>query len=107
MKALVGAFNQEKALVGAFTVITNLRITNLVSSSNEDTTNNNTRDLDWRLLGDEASKSALNRKTDSLKNKIKGFRLIWTKTLLVVDSLLDIQKKFISFEVKPNYRIVW
>ena len=26
MKALVGAFNQEKALVGAFSVITNLRI---------------------------------------------------------------------------------
>ena len=25
MKALVGAFNQEKALVGAFSVITNLR----------------------------------------------------------------------------------
>ena len=26
MKALVGAFNQEKALVGAFSVITNLRM---------------------------------------------------------------------------------
>ena len=26
MKALVGAFNQEKALVGAFSVITNLRV---------------------------------------------------------------------------------
>ena len=26
MKALVGAFDQEKALVGAFSVITNLRI---------------------------------------------------------------------------------
>ena len=26
MKALVAAFNQEKALVGAFSVITNLRI---------------------------------------------------------------------------------
>ena len=27
MKAVVAAFNQEKALVGAFSVITNLRIT--------------------------------------------------------------------------------
>ena len=26
MKALVGAFNQEKALVGAFSVLTNLRM---------------------------------------------------------------------------------
>ena len=26
MKALVGTFNQEKALVGAFSVITNLRV---------------------------------------------------------------------------------
>ena len=26
MKALVGAFNQEKALVGAFSVVTNLRM---------------------------------------------------------------------------------
>ena len=26
MKVLVGAFNQEKALVGAFSVITNLRV---------------------------------------------------------------------------------
>ena len=26
MKGLVGAFNQEKAIVGAFSVITNLRI---------------------------------------------------------------------------------
>ena len=26
MKALIGAFNQEKALVGAFSVITNLRM---------------------------------------------------------------------------------
>ena len=72
-----------------------------VSSFNEDTTNNNTRDLDWRLLGDEASKSALNRKTDSLKNKIKGFRLIWTKTLLVVDSLLDIQNFSFHSKLSP------
>ena len=35
MKAVVAAFNQEKALIGAFSVITNLRMA-FVSSSNLD-----------------------------------------------------------------------
>ena len=46
MKALVAAFNQEKALVGAFSVITNLRMElfeALVHSDTQDT--NTTMDL--------------------------------------------------------------
>ena len=49
MKAVVAAFNQEKALVGAFSVITNLRMDHfealmLSERKQEEETSGNTRD---------------------------------------------------------------
>ena len=53
MKALVGAFNQEKALVGAFSVIMNLRVdlrVKLYSLASSDTRLLNSSHRRWLSL---------------------------------------------------------
>ena len=56
MKAVVAAFNQEKALVGAFSVITNLRMELFEALAESDTMNGSRRG--WAVLAGGGAASA-------------------------------------------------
>ena len=89
MKAVVAAFNQEKALVGAFSVITNLRIelfealvrTLIVSSYHEFhealESNNETADLAAQFQDGISGSIHLLREIPSLVPLLKSFDVVF------------------------------
>ena len=68
MKAVVAAFNQEKALVGAFSVITNFRMDLCFNLYTQDRKRDRSRD---NFLDDEPEISTLKPRTNNRRRILK------------------------------------